>query len=285
MKGKLGIGLGWLIFLGGLFVAWFWTGPGERPGEGPVQVVCINTIGDADSTLLCQQGAAVLIDTGDEQDAEHILEILRQYQVKKLDYLILSHYDSDHIGGAQTILEQIPVGIVVAPDQSTEDERVIGLKAYLEEEKIPILYPVRTHRMSAGQMQLVVYPPLERHYNDNNNYSLAVLTRHQKVNMMFAGDALRKRSEELLHIDWPSVDLYKVAHHGRENAATGELFDRLTPVYGVVTEKRADQAVLEGANRNHTELFYTGWGDCRFLSDGEQLVFEGEGRNENLEKE
>ena len=91
------------------------------------------------------------------------------------------------------------------------------------------------------------------------------------MKQLFAGDALRKRSEELLLIDWPEVDLYKVPHHGRANSATGALFDALQPHYAVVTAKSADEAVLQAAQRNHTQLFYTADGDCTFISDGSTL--------------
>ena len=66
----------------------------------------------------------------------------------------------------------------------------------LQQAHIPVIYPTRTLRMRAGQIRFLVYPPLEKHYNDENNYSLAVLVQHGRVNELFAGDALRKRGEE-----------------------------------------------------------------------------------------
>lgn len=263
---------GWCVFLGALGAAVLAVSAPSRQAQGPVTAVCIQTQDDADATLLVQDGAAVLIDTGEDVDAPHILEVLAQYGVTKLDYLILSHPDADHIGGAVQVLSQIPADRVVQPYYTEEDERLTALDAWLEEQGVSVLYPTHTQTLRAGGMRLLVYPPLEKHYRETNNYSLAVLVQHGKVNMMFPGDALRKRSEELLHTDWPAIDLYKVAHHGRANAATEALFEALRPNYAVVTATSADQAVLDAADRQGAQLYYTAQGDCMFVSDGSTLT-------------
>lgn len=232
----------------------------------------MQTHDDADATILYQQGAAVLIDTGEEEDAAAIIARLEQLGISRLDYLILSHPDADHIGGALDILQTIQVGCVVQPYGPEGNDRLSELNGWLSDHDIPVLYPTRTRRVKAGQMQLLIYPPLEKRYNDTNNYSLAVLARHGNVTMLFAGDALRQRSAELLQIDWPSIDLYKVPHHGRANRNTQALFRALHPAHAVVTSDSADRAVLDGAQECGTTLFYTALGDCIFVSDGKTLT-------------
>lgn len=234
----------------------------------------MKTIEDADAVLLYQGDDAVLIDTGEEQDARHILEVLHENNVDKLDYMILSHPDRDHIGGAMRILKEIPVGRVIEPYYTEENETLSVLNNWLEEQKISILYPTKTQRLKIGGMNFVVYPPLEKHYNDTNNYSLSVLVQHEKINMLFTGDALRKRSEELLYIDWPQLALYKVPHHGRANSMSAELFSVLRPTYALVTSGSADEIIIESASRMKTELIFTADGDAVFISDGSQLIME-----------
>lgn len=271
MKSKIMMILGFALLIGLLLGAYLFFGKDRVNGDGTVKMVAIQTKEDADSTLLCCEGAAVLIDTGEEQDAEHILEVLVQSGVEKLDCLILSHSDADHIGGALKILNEIPVGQVVESPYEETTEAMLEINAYLKQEKIPIIYPAHTWHCTAGAMQLLVYPPLEKHYNDDNNYSLAVLVQHQEVNFLFAGDALRKRSEELLLIDWPQIALYKVPHHGRKNSASKDLFDKVHPQYGVVTSQKADSDILRAAEENDTKLLFTGDGDICLVSDGRQL--------------
>lgn len=186
--------------------------------------------------------------------------------------MILTHPDGDHIGGALRILSQVPVGQVIQPYFTEENERLEELNDYCRRRNIPIVYPTHAKRLPAGQMQAVIYPPLEKHYKDTNNYSLAVLVQHGQVNMIFTGDALRKRSEELLYTDWPRADLYKVPHHGRANSMTGALFEALHPKYAVVTSDSADGAVTASCEQEGTVLFYTALGDCVFQSDKTMLT-------------
>lgn len=267
---KVGMVLGWGLFLGALAAILWLVADRTKAGSGPVTTVCIQTENDADSILLVQDGAAILIDAGEEVDAPHILKVLRQYNVEELDYFILTHGDQDHVGGAAQVLAEVPAKRVVQPYYEA-GETVDALNASLEQAGVPITYPTRTLRLRAGEIRFLVYPPLEGHYNDTNNYSLAILVQHGQVNQLFTGDILRKRSEELLQTDWPAVDLYKVPHHGRANSATETLFDVLQPRFAVVTAASSDKAVREAAQRNDTQLFYTAYGDCTFVSDGNTL--------------
>lgn len=274
MKQKILTGLGWVLFLLLMTGVCYKSNPTISKGGESVRVICMNTKEDADATLIYHEGAAVMIDTGTKEDAEHIMEMLKRCNVGKLDYMILSHGDSDHIGGAAQLLESIPVTYVVESGYEKADEEMEELNRLLEQKGIPVLYPVHTQHLRAGEIQLLVYPPLEKNYRDSNNYSLAVLAKHGNVNMMFAGDALKKRTEELLLIDWPKIDLYKVAHHGRGNVMTEELFDRLKPEYAVVTANQADEQILRAAERNGAAVFYTGERDVIFQSDGKKLNVE-----------
>lgn len=270
--GKIGVTLGWLAFIL-ILAAAFWAVKQSPADGGDVTVVCIETRNDADSTLLVQNGSAILIDAGEQCDAENILDAMRRYGVQRLDYFILTHGDADHLGGAQTVLSQISAENVIEP-YCDETETLAAFNEFLKQNKTPVLYPTRTLRLHFGNVDFLVYPPLERHYGDENNYSLATLVQHKQVNMLFTGDALRTRSEELLLVDWPEIDLYHVPHHGRANSASAKLFEAVKPQIAVVTSDTADEAILQAAKAHNTEVRYTLEGDCIFISNGKQLLAE-----------
>lgn len=289
---KLGVFMAWAIFLGALAAVFLAITIPKSASDGPVTVVCMQTSEDADAALLAQGVSAVLIDTGTESDGARILEILKEQGVTSLDFMILSHPDKDHIGGAMHILTSIPVDRVIQPYYTKENEMLEEINSFCERNGISIVYPSHTTRLQTGTMQMLVYPPLEKNYKDTNNYSLSVLIRHGKISMLFTGDALRKRSLELLHTDWTPIDLYKVPHHGRANSMTGELFSALHPAYAVITSDQADDAVMKAAEKEGSKLLYTLQGDCVFESDGHTLHLKKEkggdldgGTNKNQELE
>lgn len=227
---------------------------------------------DADATLICQEGFAILIDTGEEEDAEAILAKMQEYNVEKLNYLIFSHGDKEHIGSAGEILKTVPVETVIAPYYTGSDD----MKELLREIKdsgIPILYPAHNMHISGGEIDINCYPALEKHYSDENNYSLAVLIKHHEVSMLFTGDALRIRSEELRRIHWKNISLYKVPHHGRSNSQSIPLFEDVNPGIAVVTSDECDRDITEVANKCNSTLLFTRPDGLSFVSDGKTLTY------------
>lgn len=237
-----------------------------------LQVRILQTQDDADCIILNQGTDAVMIDTGEAQDSEHIIEILQEAGIEKLDVLILTHPDKDHIGGALSVLEVIPVEKVLSPYYDKEKEEWAAVEAYCKDRGVRVFYPTHVWKVNTGYVNLLVYPPQEKHYREDNNYSLAVLAEHGDIKMFFGGDALRKRSEELLTMHLPEVALYKVAYHGRANRASGELFETLNPAYAVVTSDSADEGIFESAERSGSTLIFSREADVVLISDGKQLI-------------
>ena len=73
-------------------------------------------VGAADCIVLQADGHAAMIDTGNQGDAQYILDFLSAEGIDSLDFLLLTHLDKDHIGSADVVMESIPIGTVYAPD-------------------------------------------------------------------------------------------------------------------------------------------------------------------------
>ncbi|MDL2288088.1 MBL fold metallo-hydrolase [Oscillospiraceae bacterium OttesenSCG-928-F05] len=267
--------LRFILLLGALALAlyalWQKNVPLDTRGL-PVDILFKQTEGDADCIILRQGDAAVMIDSGEAADGEAIAAALRRWEIKTLDLMIFTHPDADHIGGAEAVLEAVEVSRVLMPQYNKENSRLSALEALLAERGIPVTLPNRTRRYTAGEMQVLVYPPLEKRYNKDNNYSLATLVTHGNVNMVFAGDAEEKRLLELMNIHWPRTALYKVAHHGRASSSSGAFIRALSPDYAVCTAERSDEEIQRACTEVGAELLYTGFGDVVFRSDGETLT-------------
>lgn len=239
------------------------------------QVRILRTKEDADCIIIGNGVKAVMIDAGEAQDGERILEVLQETGVETLDALILTHPDLDHVGGASAVLQAVAVDKVIVPYYNGEKEELDAVKNYCKKTGIQVYCPNHVWKMNVGYVNLLIYPPQEKHYKESNNYSLAVLAEHGSVRMFFGGDALRKRSEELLLMNLPEVSLYKVPHHGRANSASDEMFEALQPVYAVVTSKTADEEIVRCGRQYGSRLLFSGEADVVFQSDGEHLILQG----------
>ena len=276
-KSKRTVPILWLLVFGILITGC--RGGGKQPKamaqEGAeVRVRFLKTAEDADCIIISCGERSVIIDTGEEQDGERMLGALEEQGITSVDYLFLTHPDKDHVGGAALLLESLPVYHVVEPLYQGEEKkegRFDRLEESCGEKGIPVITPTEEWMADTGYLELTVYPPQETFYEKANNYSLAVLVSHGDVHMFFAGDALRIRSEELLELTLPEIDLYKVPHHGRANKATEELFKKVDPEYAVVTAYAAEDEVKQSCAEQGVRLFLTGERDWEFISDGKEL--------------
>lgn len=282
MRRKIGVAAAWILFLGMLAAGYFAVG-GRLPGgnifrgaeNSIVRVSFLQTMEDADCIVISSGSHGVVIDTGEEQDGTAITEAIRERGIETIDYLILTHPDADHVGGAIELLGQFAVNNVIEPVyDGDKEERMEQINDFCEEKGIPVYYAVHNKKINTDYVKLIVYPPLEGHYKDSNNYSLAVLAKHGQNNMLFTGDALRKRTQELLNMNLPKVELYKVPHHGRANSATEDILREVEPRYAVVTAGTADREVTKTCEEMGTEVLYTAERSVDFISDGKSLYKE-----------
>ncbi len=263
----------WIIICMSMILVYIkWTDSNEiQYTDVPVHVVFPKLENDADCSILIQDDVCIVIDTGEAQDYSVIANTLSEYNVSIIDYLILTHPDQDHIGSVTQLVDNVEVNQVIMPYYAKENELLDQVISCLDEKKINIIYPTRTRKFSIGTMELLIYPPLERNYADDNNYSLVTLVQHEQVSMLFAGDALRKRLEELELVHWPEISLLKIPHHGRANRNSEGFLELISPDIGVITSDTADEVITKTAEEQQVQLYYTGIEAYIFESDGTQI--------------
>lgn len=236
---------------------------------GSMNIEFIRTKNDADCTLICDEKVAVLIDTGEKCDADVILQSLRNRSVDKVDYLVISHGDKDHVGSAKVLLDSIKIDKVIL--SIYEDDEIEELVSYIEAKNIPIIDPGKNETISIGDLTMVCFPAQEAHYKKENNYSLVVKVTHGDIVMLFTGDAQKKRSIELEQISWGDIDLYKVPHHGRANDESENLFKLVSPRIAVVTSDDCDVEIKDSARECSSELYFTVPDGLILISDGTNI--------------
>lgn len=238
----------------------------------PVYTYFYKTQTDADCILIKQGDANILIDTGEESDAKGIVKFLKEKDVEVINFLILSHYDKDHIGGVSGILENFKIEKIIEPYYSGENDNIRIMNSKFKDLDIATLYPTHNRRFDIGGISIFVYPPLEKRYANDNNYSIATLIVHKNVKMLFPGDALYKRINELLEINWVSdINLLKIPYHGRQVENSELLIKTISPEFAVITAEMADQSIKDACNEIGADIFYTRKENVQFISDGQVL--------------
>jgi metallo-beta-lactamase superfamily exported protein len=230
------------------------------------------SVGKADAIILSTSNHSVLIDTGEKGDADEILNVLHSKAVDSIDYLFITHFDKDHVGGASKIIKNITVENIVTPNyvgNNNEYEKYI--KTITEEKIDPVLL---TANMSfvLDDVLFEVYPPLEGKYEESDNdYSLAISVTHGNNKMLFAGDAEQTRLKEFdVQFDLEHKFL-KVPHHGVYNDYTKTFLHKVKPEFAVITcskKNPPDDETLELLKRRDCITYLTSDGNVEIESDG-----------------
>ena len=263
--------LGLVLLTGGLVFAILQAmAPGE-PKE-KADFYFLQTAEDADCTLLLSGGKSILIDTGEAQDYEAICALLREQNLNRIDCLILTHPDKDHIGSAQALAQDYPIGLVVQPYYAKEKDSFQALNDALDAQRIPRLILSRSRNFTYGDLRLTVYPPEKTNYQNDNNYSLAIEVKHGQTTLFFAGDAYNARTQELLRLPLRRVDLYHASYHGRDYENGSLLLQALMPQYVIVTSDRAGENTLQCCDSLGSQVFYTASGTLHLQSDGNGIL-------------
>ena len=137
------------------------------------------------------------------------------------------------------------------------------------------IFPAKVSGLSVGDLRLTVYPPENTYYEQDNDYSLAVLVEHANVNMFFPGDAEKIRLKELSSVSLPKIDLLKVPHHGRSSSASSDFIQRIAAPVAIVNASSAEPKIQKVLEKTGASVYYTVGSDHIFKSDGETLTYTG----------
>ena len=251
----------------------------EREGEDILQVQALK-VGKADAIVLFCGGETMVIDCGEEEDGQEVLEYLQGKGVTEIDVLMITHFDQDHVGGADAVMKGMPVHRVILPAYSGSGTEYEDFMAALEKagaEPENVQEPVR---FQLGDSSVLVEPPASYEIPDNdkeydNNFSLITTVEYCGQRMVFAGDIEKQRIREwLAQGDQKPCAVLKVPHHGVYNKALEDLFRTLQPAYAIICDSKknpADDRTLELLQQCGAECLQTRNGDISILCSSEGI--------------
>lgn len=240
-----------------------------------LEITVIN-VGKADSILIEVEGTNILIDTGLNKTSNIVLDTLKEKNIEELDYLILTHMDKDHIGGAKIILENIKVDNLVQADQVVDSKRYEKLQEAITENNYEPILLRENMSFEVGNGKIEIQPGEKESYEQSNDYSLIVTLEYGEKSFLFMGDAEEIRTEEFLNNNNnnKTYDFIKIPHHGRYHENSQDLIDEVKPKYAAITcskEKMPEKELLNILNDNDVKTYLTVDGDIVIKSDGKRI--------------
>lgn len=204
---------------------------GEARYRGNLDALILD-VGQGQSVLLASDGAFALVDCGSANRWKHPGETaarqLASMGCKRLDYLLLTHYDQDHVSGVTGLLERLEADTLLVP----EGEDSAGLReAVLSAAKahgVRVRFVTERERLNFGGATLTVYPPLAA--EGDNERGLAVLASSGENDFLITGDMNAAAEGKLLEAyDLPDIEALVAGHHGSRYATSQALLEALRP--------------------------------------------------------
>lgn len=208
------------------------------PANGTLEAHFID-VGNADACFVTCDGKTLLIDAGEKGTGDTVVAYLREHGVKRLDYVIVTHADADHIGGMRQVISTFPVGEFLMafmpegfePTTST----YLNLLAELDEQNIAItdVRPNTTYQL--GEAVITILGPVADS-EDKNEQSVVCRVAHGSQRFLFTGDAGKEEENTLLQagVDL-RADVLKVGHHGSSTSSTTDFLQAVGAEIGIVS--------------------------------------------------
>lgn len=195
-------------------------------------------VGQGDCTLVCSQGKFMLIDTGERDSDDRVVNLLKEKGVERLEYMMLTHPHSDHMGEAADIARNFEIGSIIMPivpeDLTPTSQVYEKLLDAVEEYDIPF-EAASDSEYTLGECEIATYAPHED-YSGLNNYSMLIKLCHGENSFLITGDCEKEEEKEYLQrrIDI-SADVLKAAHHGSSTSSTSQWLAEVLPQYTVIS--------------------------------------------------
>lgn len=212
-------------------------------------------IGQGDASLIrFPNDKLMLIDTGDSPEQNTLVNYLDEYlelhKLNKIDYLVLTHPDADHVGGAQAVAENFDVVVVYRPKYFSASEEGMYQNSYkvstsqtydkaltaLYDNQVEMYFSESGISFNDGGANVEFLAPISESYSNTNNYSAVIKISYQGKSFLFTGDAESLVEQELLDSGADlDIDVLKVSHHGSSSGTSQEFLQATTPSFACIS--------------------------------------------------
>ena len=252
-------------------------------------VVKILDVGQGDSALIMTASKTLLIDGGVNGSGEDVVvECMKKYGRKTLDYVIATHPHSDHIGGLDEVINYADsVGCVYMPEIS---EKLVPTSAaytkFLESlvnTQAEVISPKMGEKFSMEGLTVTFFGPADE-YDDLNDMSIVVRLDYGDVSFLFTGDCRKNPFKDIIKAGFDvDVDVVKAAHHGAYNATDEAVFEAMSPEYMLIScgldnsYGHPHKEVIQMLTESETDFYRTDYnGTITVVSDGKALTVTAE---------
>ena len=239
-------------------------------------------VGQGEAILIALPEKTMLIDAGPTGSAPKIAQVLQELGRNKIDYLVATHPDEDHIGGMADVISSTQIGTIYAPNKTNNTATYRKFLTAIQNNNLQItLAEAGTIIDQTDSYKLeILWPKKDANFPETNDYSVIIKLTVGNKTFLFTGDA---PTSAILDANSGHIDVLKLSHHGSRTGTTEQLVRKLSPTYAVLSYAVDNsyghpmQSVLNALHKHSVEVWGTGAnGTITITCDGTNIDISGE---------
>lgn len=233
-------------------------------------------VGQADSVLIRNGNYNMLIDAGNNEDGEKLVNYFKSLGIEEFTYVFATHPHEDHIGGMDDIINNFKIDNYYMSNKLSTTKTFMDVLDALDRRNLKYTVPNKGDTLKLGDANIkVIYPGDDK--SNINDSSIVLKITYGKNSFLLTGDATSNVERKIYNEDIKS-DVLKVAHHGSSYSSTDVFLDRVKPYYAVISVGKNNiynhpsNKTLEKLNKRNIKVYRTDLdGTIVFISDGDNL--------------
>lgn len=220
-----------------------------RPGCGVASHglrVTFLDVGQGDAIVIESPSGKVMVvdagragfDGGDDEGRRVVAPYLRFRGIARIDTLVLTHPDSDHIGGAAGLLHEFTVGRLLDNGAKDDSRLVTGILTAAHEAGVPVEAAQRGQTLDFGDgvTARVLSPTPALLLSDKNDSSIVLRIEYGRTALLLTGDAEEKEEDDMLRSGQPvQADVLKAGHHGSRSSTSPPFLAAVHPHVAILS--------------------------------------------------
>ncbi|SFK75286.1 Metal-dependent hydrolase, beta-lactamase superfamily II [Paenibacillus sp. 1_12] len=252
--------------------------------DGKLQVLFLDVGQGGSQLLISPSGKTMLIDAGNNDKEQMMLDYLQQYQIKKLDIVIGTHPDADHIGGLDKVIDHTIVDSIYMPKISSNTRTFESLLESISNKKLKVQTAKAGLSLDwdkAVQVEMIGPAAV---YDNANNMSAVVKITYGTTSFLLTGDAESASEKDMIKsgVDL-SATVLGVGHHGSKTSTSLSFLNKVNPQYAIIQSGKdnnyghPDETILSRLKKAGAVVYRNDLqGTVSLVSDGTNVTISTE---------